>query len=258
MQPVFEDKVKKYTDARDQTICKRLGLTPALLEQWISQYSTDPKVKEVLKNIEDLEDQAIKKHSIKEMHYEIVPALTREVYVQISRKILACIRHETFNQVQETIKREGRAQITNEELDEILDKVGEQKQEGYRAAALKLYGVDIPEGQIAKRYLQKAYLKYSTISSLPVQPGQPVARSKWNEQIQHEQKQHAELLEKIRQGERIAGIEKDPLETAEQDVVTDYSMVPGFIQREKSVISGEDKLRIQPHASSISAVNKML
>lgn len=62
-------------------------------------------------------------------------------------------------------------------------------------------------------------------------PGQPVVRSKWNEQIQHEQKLHGELLEKIRQGERIAGIEKDPLDSAEMDVVTDYSMVPGFIQR---------------------------
>jgi hypothetical protein len=37
------------------------------------------------------------------------------------------------------------------------------------------------------------------------------------------------LLEKIRQGERIEGIEKDPLDTAEQDVITDYSMVPGYL-----------------------------
>ena len=160
--------------------------------------------------------------------------------------------------MQEILKKEGRTSVTNEELDEILDKIGETKQEGYREAALKLFGVEVPLGQIPKRYLQKAYLKYSTISSIPSAPGQPVVRSKWNEQISHEQKQHGELLEKIRLGERIAGIEKNPLDSAEQDVVTDYSMVPGFLQREKSVIDGEDKLRIQPHASSISAVNKML
>lgn len=66
------------------------------------------------------------------------------------------------------------------------------------------------------------------------------------------------MLEKIRSGERIPGIEKDPLESADTDVVVDYSVVPGFLQREKSIVSGEDKLRIQPHAGSIKNVNKML
>jgi hypothetical protein len=61
------------------------------------------------------------------MHYEISDKLTREVYVQISRKILACIRHEAYNQVQELIKKEGRTSVTPEELDAILDKIGEEK-----------------------------------------------------------------------------------------------------------------------------------
>ena len=81
MQEAFEAKAKKYTDARDVTICKRLGFTPEFLELWIKNYQTDPQVNEVLKNIADLEDQALKKHAIKEMHFEIVEHLTREVYV---------------------------------------------------------------------------------------------------------------------------------------------------------------------------------
>lgn len=78
---MFEAKTKNYTDARDLTICKRLGFTLALLEEWIKTYQSDPKVQEVLKNIADLEDQAIRKHLIKEMHFEIVDKLTREAYV---------------------------------------------------------------------------------------------------------------------------------------------------------------------------------
>ena len=192
------------------------------------------------------------------MHYQLSDALTREVYVQVSRKVLACVRHECYNQVQEILKREGRSQITNEELDEILDKIGEKYQEGYRVGAMKLYGVEVPEGEVPKRYLQKAYLKFSTISTVESEPGKPATRPKWNSLVQHEQKVHGEQLEKIRLGERIEGIEKNPLDSAETDIVVDYSMVPGFLQREKSKISGEDKLRIQPHAGSISAVNKIL
>ncbi len=167
-------------------MCKRLGITSNFLEQWIKKYQTNPKVLEVLRNIEDLHDQAIEKHKINEMHYQLSDALTREVYVQVSRKVLACVRHECYNQVQEILKREGRSQITNEELDEILDKIGEKYQEGYRVGAMKLYGVEVPEGEVPKRYLQKAYLKFSTISTVESEPGKPATRPKWNSLVQHE------------------------------------------------------------------------
>lgn len=191
-QDAIVARAKEYTKVRDDTVCKRLGITPAFLEQWIRQYQNEPKVLEVFKNIEDLQDQALIKHQIKEMNYELHEKLTREAYVQISRKVLACIRHEAYNQIQEILKKEGRTSVTNDELDEILGTIGDKYQESYRIGALKLFNVEVPEGQIAKRYLQKAYLKYSSISSLKTEPGQPVVRSKYNDQIQHEQKVHGE------------------------------------------------------------------
>ena len=51
-------------------------------------------------------------------------------------------------------------------------------------------------------------------------------------------------MTKLQHGERVDGIEKDPLASAEPDVVYDYSSIPGFLKREQSSISGEDKLRI--------------
>jgi len=71
-------------------------------------------------------------------------------------------------------------------MDSILEKIGLEKQEKFREAALKLYGVDYPKNDIPKRILQKAYLVFSTVSSIKPKEGEPVIRSRWSEQIQQE------------------------------------------------------------------------
>lgn len=56
--------------------------------------------------------------------------------------------------------------LNQTEVDTILDEISITNQEIYREKALKLFGVEIPAGDNAKRLMQKAYLKYSTISSI--------------------------------------------------------------------------------------------
>jgi hypothetical protein len=62
---------------------------------------------------------------------------------------------------------------------------------------------------------------------------------------------------KLQNGERVDGIEKDPLDSAENDYQYDYNMVPGFLKREESV-AGESKPILHPHDKSLAYVNKML
>lgn len=64
-------------------------------------------------------------------------------------------------------------------------------------------------------------------------------------------------MKKIAKGERVEGIEHDPLENAESDYKMDYSMIPGYLKREESSM-GTDKLKIEPMADSIKFVNKIL
>jgi len=53
-------------------------------------------------------------------------------------------------------------------MDTILDEISNNKQEFYREQALKLFNVEVPEGETAKKLMQKAYLVYSTVSSIAV------------------------------------------------------------------------------------------
>ena len=62
----------------------------------------------------------------------------------------------------------------------------------------------------------------------------------------------------MQNGERVDGIEKDPLLDIASDISYDYNIVPGFLQREQSMSGGDDKLRIQPHPESLKHVEKML
>jgi hypothetical protein len=65
------------------------------------------------------------------------------------------------------------------------------------------------------------------------------------------------LLNKIQKGERVNGIEKDPLLSADADIVVEYNNVPGFLRRETST-QGDDKLRIAPHDGGVDTVKNVL
>jgi len=80
--------------------------------------------------------------------------------------------------------------------------------------------------------MQKAYLTFSTAPVISVSMGSSSHKFKWQDQITKEQKIHSDILTKLQNGERVEGIEKDPLESKESDYVLDYSHIPGFIQRE--------------------------
>lgn len=108
---------------------------------------------------------------------------------------------------------------------------------------MALFNVTVPEGQLARQSMQKAYIQFSTASWISSDEKKHVQKSHWNYQVDHELKQHEQILIKLLHGERVQGIEKDPLESADVDFVVDISNIAGYLKRETSTI-GDDKLRI--------------
>ena len=56
-------------------------------------------VQKVQNDIAELLDQVLYKQNVKELHFELPEGLTREVYVQTVRKVLACVRHEAYAKI---------------------------------------------------------------------------------------------------------------------------------------------------------------
>ena len=100
-------------------------------------------------DIEDLADQVLNKQQVKEIHFDLPESLTRESYMQVSRKIQAAVRHSAYNH----IHMNGKDKVTEEELDQILLKIKTDEQEGYRNKALALFNIQIPQGLTAKQLL---------------------------------------------------------------------------------------------------------
>ena len=97
----------------------------------------------------DLADQVLNKQQVKEIHFDLPESLTRESYMQVSRKIQAAVRHSAYNH----IHMNGKDKVTEEELDQILLKIKTDEQEGYRNKALALFNIQIPQGLTAKQLL---------------------------------------------------------------------------------------------------------
>ena len=89
-------RVGEYTKQRDETVCKRFSITSELLEKWIRKFIDDKKVKEVMDDIEKLYQQCIIDKDLKEVHFDLPANLTRESYLQVMRKIQACVRHDAY------------------------------------------------------------------------------------------------------------------------------------------------------------------
>ncbi len=62
------------------------------------------KVQQILADINDLRDQIINDQYVSSIHFDIPEQLTREVYVQVIRKVLACVRWEAKKKIEANLK----------------------------------------------------------------------------------------------------------------------------------------------------------
>ncbi len=107
--------IQGYTQAKEQKLCKKLGIDMPLLERWTREYKDEPQVKKIIKAISDLHTQVFDEQKLKDFEFDIPAVLTKEVYVSVMRKVLACVRHEFYNRVQE-LKAKGRGIIGPEQV----------------------------------------------------------------------------------------------------------------------------------------------
>jgi hypothetical protein len=149
-------------------------------------------------------------HNVKQIKCDIPKELTREVYLQVLTKLLAAVRREAYQKIKKILQETRREQISPDECEQVLEDINNTTQEEYRRRTFELYGIPLKDGDNPKRMMQKAYLVYSTISSVKPEDG-TVVRTKWQDQISHEHRVHSDIMKKLAMGERVEGIEKDPL-----------------------------------------------
>ena len=162
---IFESiktRIEVLTKSNDEDVAKRYNISPDFLQTWIGKYVKEPKVACFLKDIDDLSDQVFVKQQLKEIHFHLPENLTRESYLQIARKVQAAVRHSIWKKMQA----KGVNKLTNDEMDEMQEKIKNEEQEDFRRKAMELFKVPLLEGEQPKQLLQKAYLQFSSVSSI--------------------------------------------------------------------------------------------
>lgn len=72
--------------------------------------------------------------------------------------------------------------------------------------------------------MQKSYLTFATNTS------DKAANKKWLDAVSHEHKIHADIIDKLAKGDRVEGIEEDPLTSNVENYET--IVIPGTLMRE--------------------------
>ena len=76
-----------------------------------------------MNDLKTLLSQILEKQHVDEIHYEVPVEMTKDVYVSVIRKVLACVRRESYYKIQEKLAKTNRDKVTPEEVEEILDDI---------------------------------------------------------------------------------------------------------------------------------------
>lgn len=215
-------RLEELTEKADEEVAKRNEISPEVLEEWMAYYQNDKKIMEI-QGLLKKNYERIFNNEAPDFQFEVPPELTREKYLNLLRKIYSTMRFRVYPKVRArfddgTISK-GSA-MSEEEFDDIY--MGEKLDE-IREKVYDLYKISKIADQPVKKTMLKAYCTYAVDHN-------------WQQQIIAEQKIHKDLIVKMKKGEKITGMDHDPLESVEDD----------YALRLHPSASTNDKTLIQP------------
>jgi hypothetical protein len=115
--------------------------------------------------------------------------------------------------------------------------------------------------QEAREYMQKAYVTFSTISSINKVSKDETKRSRWADLVQQVAMEHSRYIAEFAAGKFYANIDKDPRDNAHADDKVDLKSLsqykPGF-SSQKTMIA-DDKVHVRPVKKSADKyIDKMI
>lgn len=161
-------------------------------------------------------------------------SMTREMYIQIYRKIFAALRHDYYKELKQFMQ-ENKVhtfkEIPQNKFDEIWGKVWATF-EKVREDIYNMMMDSQVEQPVAKRIMQMAYISYASVGSAPMVQTEKVERSRWADQVTEAANHHARLLDKMKQGELYDHIEIDPRDSKEAD---EKMSLAGAVNRDQAL-----------------------
>jgi len=181
-----------------------------MLRNWMGHFAGDSQVKQISDNTVKIEKDVFEKIKLEEITFQekLPEKLTKEMYVQIYRKIYAAIRHDLYMRIKDEQKEKKKMNISEEDFSRLYNETY-KKFNDVRMDIMDLMLDEKYEKADAKRYMQMAYVKFATESHYKDTDGNPM-RSRWADQITEIGKKDSQYIDEMAKGKFYEGIEKDP------------------------------------------------
>lgn len=221
-------------------------LSEELLTQWIRYFANDAEVTKINKSIKKLHEDVFKRFKVEQIDYaaDLPAKMTKEMYIQIYRKIWASIRHDLYKAIMAKQKEMRTTNLPEKVFLELYDK----ESANFEKVRLQVYELMMDEVDVsqetAKEIMQKAYCYFATIPSKGLGDGAEAVRSRWADLVSEAATKHSRYVNDMMQGKFYDTIEKDPRDSKAPDEKTDISSIPGAVKSQKTFL--DDQRHVEP------------
>lgn len=75
-------------------------------------------------------------------------------------KLLATIRYRAYPMIKAKMEKDNVSRLSEKDLLDIVDQIDPEE---FREELLELFGIHVPNGETAKKLMQKAFIEYATV-----------------------------------------------------------------------------------------------
>jgi len=116
---------------------------------------------------------------------------------------------------------------------------------------------DVSDSALPKQVMQKAYCTYATVPSKGLQGEGDAVRSRWADLVNDVAIKHGKYINDMQKGIFYENIDKDPRDSRESDEKTDITQLPGFVQRQPTGVSGENRNQVPVSKTADKYIQKL-
>jgi hypothetical protein len=154
-------------------------------EDWVCHFSQEDFIVKQEAAIDKLHRDLFINQRIEHLSFEeeIPEELTADKYLLMYKKIWATIRHDLFMEIQLKKKELRKVELDEKEFDELYNKTSKNFEKIRAEVYSQIMGEEI-ESPLAREYMQKAYVTYSTISTTNKNHNANTERARWADLVQ--------------------------------------------------------------------------
>ncbi len=155
-------------------------------EEWVEKYYEEDFMVKQRKELEQLDNDMSVKQRIQSLSFieDIPEDLTADKYLVMYKKIWSIVRHDLWKEIQAKKKVLRVQDLPIDEFNTLYNETHKRFEQIRQEVYALIMGDEQITPELAREYMQKAYVSYATISSTAKNENEKVEVSRWPSLVQ--------------------------------------------------------------------------